>query len=73
MKHLGFGYSSRQGAKKAKFGQIFFLFLCGLCGFAGDTPIFGCGIAGLGVEAAISSLTTVSPDLAGQFGHIRLK
>jgi hypothetical protein len=38
--HLGFGYSSRQGAKNAKFGQkILFLFLCGLCVFAGDIPI----------------------------------
>jgi hypothetical protein len=39
MKHLGFGYPSRQGAKNAKFGQILFLFLCGLCVFAGDIPI----------------------------------
>jgi hypothetical protein len=39
MKHLGFGYSSRQGAKNAKFGQILFLFLCALCVFAGDIPI----------------------------------
>jgi hypothetical protein len=40
MKHLGFGDSSRQGAKSAKFGkEILFLFLCELCVFAGDTPI----------------------------------
>jgi len=26
MKHLGFGYSSRQGAKNAKLGQILFFF-----------------------------------------------
>jgi hypothetical protein len=37
---LGFGYSSRQDAKSAKFGII--IFLCGLCVFAGDIPRFGC-------------------------------
>jgi hypothetical protein len=46
MKHLGFEYSSRQGAKNAKFGKEIF-FLCELCVpsaglracFAGDIPI----------------------------------
>ncbi|HXV79821.1 MAG TPA: hypothetical protein VEG60_08070 [Candidatus Binatia bacterium] len=48
MKHLRFGYSSRQGAKhvlsqvegNAMFGkEVLFLFLCELCVFAGDIPI----------------------------------
>ena len=30
--HLGFGYSSRQGGKHAKFGKIFWLLLCVSCG-----------------------------------------
>ena len=41
---LGFGYCSRQGAKNAKFGNLF-LFLCGLCVFAGNIPRFGCTYA----------------------------
>jgi hypothetical protein len=40
---LGNKIASRQGAKNAKFGVVFFL--CGLCAFAGDTPSFGCGYA----------------------------
>ena len=36
---------SRQDAKNAKFGVIFFL--CGLRAFAGDIPNFGCGSAAL--------------------------
>jgi len=41
-----FGLFSRQDAKNAKFGKHFFL--CGLCAFARDIPIFGCGFAALG-------------------------
>jgi hypothetical protein len=53
MKHLGFGYSSRQGAKNATFGQLFFL--CGLCVFAGDIPILlVCGMPlGFGGEYSL--------------------
>jgi len=40
------GLFSRQDAKNAKFGIIFFL--CGLCAFARDNPAFGCGFAALG-------------------------
>jgi hypothetical protein len=40
------GLFSRQDAKNAKFGKHFFL--CGLCAFARDIPIFGCGFAALG-------------------------
>jgi hypothetical protein len=40
------GLFSRQDAKNAKFGKH--LFLCGLCAFARDIPIFGCGFAALG-------------------------
>jgi hypothetical protein len=42
---LGFGYSSRQDAKSAKFGII--ISLCGLCVFARDIPRFGRGFAAL--------------------------
>jgi hypothetical protein len=38
-------FSSRQGAKNAEFGILFFL--CGLCVFAGDPPSFGCGSTAL--------------------------
>ena len=41
------GLFSRQDAKNAKFGKHFFL--CGLCAFARDIPIFGCGFAALGL------------------------
>jgi hypothetical protein len=41
------GLFSRQDAKNAKFGKH--LFLCGLCAFARDIPIFGCGFAALGL------------------------
>ena len=40
------GLFSRQDAKNAKFGKH--LFLCGLCAFARDIPIFDCGFAALG-------------------------
>jgi hypothetical protein len=38
---------SRQDAKNAKFGLVFFL--CGLCAFARDIPAFDCGSAALGL------------------------
>src|ERR671924_424162 len=35
---LGFGFSSRQAAKNAKFGKVFFTLR--LCDFAGDIPTY---------------------------------
>jgi hypothetical protein len=43
MNHVGFGYSSRQGAKNAKFEVI-----SSFAAFARDIPAFGCGFAALG-------------------------
>jgi hypothetical protein len=43
------GIDSRKGAKHAKFGKEFcFLNPLRLSAFAGDIPIFGCGVAALG-------------------------
>jgi hypothetical protein len=47
--NLRLGLFSRQDAKNAKYGFIFFLCgLCGLCAFARDILAFGCGSATLG-------------------------
>ncbi len=43
---LGFGYSSRQDVKNAKFGNLFYFAPLRLCGKCSDS--FGCGFAALG-------------------------